>query len=58
MENLFFFLIITFLVTPLNPKISFLLNAKIKATFEFICYNHAKKNISLGIMIISNESIK
>ena len=32
-----------FLVTPLNSKISFFLNAKIKTTFEFICHNRAKK---------------
>ena len=47
------------LVTLLNPKISFLFNAKIKkTTFEFICHNRAKQNISLGIIIISNESVK
>ena len=45
-------------VTPLNPKISFIFNAQNKTTVECICRNRANKNISLGIIIISNKPIK
>ena len=45
-------------MTPLYPKISSIFNAQNKTTVECICRNRANKNISLGIIIISNKPIK
>ena len=59
MENWMFCFNHYVLVTPLNLKISFVFNAQIKTTVEQICHNRAeKKNMFLGIIIISNEPIK
>ena len=36
------------LVTPLNPKISFVFNAQIKTAVELICHNRAEKKHVFG----------
>ena len=45
-------------MTLLNPEIFFVFTAQNKTTVEYIFRDRAEKNMSLDIVIISNEPIK